>query len=264
MMRLAALQMVARPGDVAANLALIEDAAAEAARRGARLLVAPELALPGYGAGDAIPGLAEPSDGPQATALSRIAREHDVAVVAGFAERAEGAVYNAALLARPDGSRAVYRKCHLYGDYERSCFTPGDRMPGVLELDGLRLGILICYDAEFPETVRRLALAGAELIVVPTALPESAHASFIAEKVMPVRAFENQVALVYANHAGSDGRFAYAGRSCIVMPDGRDAARASTSRAELLISDYDPSAYRASRHENPYLADRRSDLFGVP
>lgn len=260
-MRLAAFQMVARPGDVAANLALIEGAAAEARERGAHLLVAPELALTGYGAGDAIRALAEPADGAQVTALSRIAEKHGVAIVAGLAERAEGVIYNSAMLALPDGSHVVYRKCHLYGDYERALFAPGGRMPEVVALDGLQLGILVCYDVEFPEAVRKLAIAGADLIVVPTALPESGHAAFIAERLVPVRAFENQVALVYANHAGSDGRFAYAGRSCIVMPDGQDAARASASKTELIVADYDPSAYAASRMENPYLADRRIDLF---
>jgi predicted amidohydrolase len=119
------------------------------------------------------------------------------------------------------------------------------------------VGLLVCYDVEFPETVRALALAGADLVAVPTALPEGDHAAFIAERLVPVRAFENQIAVVYANQAGADRRFAYAGRSAIVTPDGMDAARAGPAGAALIVADYDPAAFAASRAANSYLADRR-------
>ena len=78
---------------------------------------------------------------------------------------------------------------------------------------------------------------------------------------MPARAFENGIAIVYADHAGGDERFPYAGRSCIVMPDGSEGARAPADGPALLIADYQPDAYAASRSINPYLDDRRSDLF---
>jgi predicted amidohydrolase len=260
-MRIAALQMRAVPGDVAANLGMVAEAAAEAARGGAEILVAPELATTGYGAGDAILDLAEPVGGPQIMTLADAAAAHGIAIVCGFAERAGGTVYNSAALITPDGRRTVYRKCHLYGGYERKLFTPGSNAPGLVELGRLRLGLLICYDVEFPESVRRLAVRGADLIVVPTALPESEHAAFIAERVVPVRAFENQVALVYANHAGADALFTYAGRSCIALPDGTDAARASAGASELIVADYEPARFVACREANPYLADRRADLF---
>ncbi len=98
-MRLAAFQMVARMGDVAANLAMIADAAAEASRRGAALLVAPELATTGYGAGDLIRSLAEPADGPQVASIARMAAVNNITVVAGFAERVGERIYNSAVLA---------------------------------------------------------------------------------------------------------------------------------------------------------------------
>ena len=260
-MRIAAFQMQARAGDVEANLAMIGDAAVEARARGAELLVLPELATTGYGAGEAIRALAEPADGRQVAALARTARDKKIALVAGFAERAGAAIYNSAILLTPDGDCSLYRKCHLYGAYERNLFAPGDRTPGVIALGALRVGMLICYDVEFPEAVRRLALDGGELILVPTALPDTPEAAFIAEKVLPVRAFENGVAVVYAGHAGRDERFAYAGRSCIAMPDGSDAARAPPSGAAILVADYEPARYAACRAANPYLADRRVDLF---
>ena len=87
---------------------------------------------------------------------------------------------------------------------------------------------MICYDVEFPEMIRHLALSGADLVLVPTALPASEHAAFIARSIIPVRAFENQVFVAYANHAGRDDAFAYAGLSGIAAPDGSDELRSAT------------------------------------
>ena len=154
----------------------------------------------------------------------------------------------------------MYRKCQLYGAYEKALFTPGDAAPTPTQLGGIMVGLLICYDVEFPELAGRLATSGAEIVLVPTALPESMQAAFIAEKIVPVRAFENQIAIAYANHTGQDGRFIYAGRSCIVMPDGADGARAGVSGAGVILADYDLQAYSLSRLANPYREDRRVDL----
>ncbi len=260
-MRIAVFQMVARKGDVAANLAMIADAVAEASGRGANVIVAPELATTAYGSGDRIRSLAEPADGAQVAALAAMATRNHIAVVAGFAEREGERIYNSALVAQPTGKRTIYRKCHLYGDYERALFTPGDRAPAVFELGGLKAGILICYDVEFPEAVRHLALAGAELVLVPTAQPDTPDAPFIAGKLVPVRAFENGIAIAYADHAGGDDRFAYAGRSCIALPDGSDGARAPAGGSAVIVADYAPERFTATRATNPYLRDRRSDLF---
>ena len=121
--------------------------------------------------------------------------------------------------------------------------------------DGLKLGFLICYDVEFPENVRRLARAGAELVVVPTALPAEPFANFIATRVVPVRAFENQIFVAYANHAGHDSRFSYAGLSSVAAPDGACLAAAADDAPALIFADLDPAAYEASRRANSYLVD---------
>ena len=258
-MRIAAFQMKANPGDVAGNLARIDAAAAEAGSRGTDILVAPELAVPGYGAGDAFSQLAEPANGAQVSALRDSAMRHAIAIVAGFAERDGGHIYNSAVLADPAGRSSVYRKRNLYGAYEKTHFAAGAAAPSLFDTAGIRVGMLICYDVEFPECVRALALAGAELVLVPTALPEGPHADFIAEKMVPVRAFENQIAIAYANYAGGDRRFTYAGHSCIVMPDGADAARATATEPALIFADYEPAVFAASRAANSYLADLRDE-----
>jgi predicted amidohydrolase len=261
MMRLALLQMESVAGNTVANLDRIGAAAREASAAGAACLVVPELAVTGYGGGEAILRLAEPADGPQVAALARIAAETGVAVVAGFAEAADGIVYNSAVAVTPDGRRHVYRKLHLYGDYEKRLFRAGDAAPAVFELAGLRVGVLICYDVEFPETVRHLALAGVDLVLVPTALPAGDHAAFIATRIIPVRAFENQVFVAYANHAGNDGAFAYAGLSGVAAPDGSDLVRAAETGSAVLVADIEPGAFAAARAANPYLTDRRTGFW---
>src|SRR5690606_1576409 len=145
-MKLAALQMQAVAGEPDANLSRIERAAREAAAKGADLLVAPELAVTGYGAGEAIRSLAEPVDGPAVARLNAIARETGLALVAGFAEAADGAVWNSAVFV--DGTRdpLVYRKSHLYADYEKNLFRPQKPSNAIVEHRGTRLGLLICYD----------------------------------------------------------------------------------------------------------------------
>ena len=257
-MRIAALQMRAVAGDPAANLARIERAAVEAAAAGAVLLIAPELAVTGYGAGEAIRDLAEGADGPAVARLAAIAAEAGVSIVSGIAERAGDAVYNSAVLVDDTGSRLVYRKSHLYGPYERTLFRPGRAAAATAEIGGVKAGLLICYDVEFPENVRRLAQDRVDLVIVPTALPATGHGAFIAEKMVPVRAFENQVFVAYVNHCGADERFAYAGLSAIVAPDGTMLAQAGAAEEALLVADIDPAAFAASRAANTYLYDLRS------
>lgn len=254
-MKIAVLQMKAEAGDVAANLARIERAAKEAAASGAGLLIAPELAVTGYGAGEAFLAVADPAIGSVSESLFRIARENGIAIVAGFAEAAGADVFNSALFTDGQGKLSVYRKSHLYGDYERRWFKAAAPSTVLVEHGGLKFGMLICYDVEFPENVRRLALAGADLVVVPTALPKGASGSFIAQHMIGVRAFENQAFVAYVNHCGEDGLFSYAGLSRIAAPDGTMLAEAADVGEALLFADIRPGDYARSRAENTYLAD---------
>ena len=169
-MRLAVYQGPGASGDVPANLATVRRVAAEAASQGVRLVVFPELFVTGYNLGPRLRELAEPRGGPSLAEVSGAAAAAGIAILVGFCERADERLFNGAALVERDGRQlAVHRKCHLYGATERALFTPGDALT-LAELDGLRLGVLICYDVEFPEAARTLALAGAELIAVPTAL----------------------------------------------------------------------------------------------
>ncbi|GAA4927977.1 carbon-nitrogen hydrolase family protein [Streptomyces coeruleoprunus] len=258
-LRTALLQSSGQLGDVAANLKVLDEAAARAAATGAGLLVAPEMFLTGYAIDADTHRLAEPADGPSAEAVAAVAVRHGLAVAYGYPERDGDRVYNAAQLIGADGTRlANYRKTHLFGDFETTWFTPGDRPVVQADVDGLRVGLMICYDVEFPENVRAHALAGTDLLLVPTALMHPAEV--VAEAVVPVRAFENQLYIAYANRTGPEGDFEFVGLSALAGPDGTARARAGRGE-ELVTGDADPDLLRASRAENPYLRDRRPALY---
>lgn len=258
-MKIALFQGPQHGADPAVHLAVLAEVAARAREHGARLMIAPELFVTGYRIGDdTIRELAEPADGAAAERVAEIARESGLALLYGYPERDGDAIYNAAQLIDRDGRRvANHRKTHLFGDAERHVFTAGDG-PTVAELDGLRIGVLICYELEFPENARLLALAGVDLIAVPTALMQPYAA--VARTLVPARALENQVFVAYANRCGSERDYDYVGASCIVAPDGHELARAGGSEA-LLVATLDRDVLAESRRLNPYLHDRRPDLY---
>ncbi|UUU20652.1 carbon-nitrogen hydrolase family protein [Streptomyces sp. DSM 40750] len=259
-MRTALLQSSGRPGSVVGNLKVLDEAAGRAAAGGAGLLVAPEMFLTGYAIGDDIGRLAEAADGDSADAVADIAGRHGIAIAYGYPERAGETVFNSAQLISADGIRlADYRKTHLFGCFERDHFTPGEQPVVQAELGGLRIGIMICYDVEFPENVRAHALAGTDLLVVPTA--QMHPFQFVAESMIPVRAFENQMYVAYVNRVGREGEFEFVGLSTLVGPDGVARTRAGRHE-ELVLADVDPALLAASREANPYLNDRRPGLYG--
>ncbi|WP_405739318.1 carbon-nitrogen hydrolase family protein [Streptomyces sp. NBC_00028] len=258
-MRTALLQSSGRPGSVDGNLKVLDEAAGRAAAAGAGLLSAPEMFLTGYAIGDDIARLAEPADGEGADAVAEIAVRHGVAVAYGYPEASSGAVFNSAQLISATGDRlANYRKTHLFGCFERDHFTPGEQHVVQAELNGLTVGLLICYDVEFPENVRAHALAGTDLLVVPTA--QMHPFQFVAESMIPVRAFESQMYVAYVNRVGQEGEFEFIGLSVLAGPDGVARARAGRDE-QLVFADADPTFLAASREANPYLRDRRPELY---
>ncbi|MBB3266976.1 putative amidohydrolase [Azospirillum sp. OGB3] len=258
-MRLTLFQADAEPGAPHRNLDRLERAAAEAADRGSALLVGPEMGLTGYDIGaEAVRALAEPADGPMAARVAAIARRHGVAILYGYPERgADGAVHNAAQLIGADGRPLLnQRKAHLYGDLDRNAFAPGGDSFPTAEVGGLRVGVAICYDVEFPELVRRHALAGVDVLLVPTALMTPYEV--VATTILPARAFENGIFVAYANRCGREGTLRYCGLSSVAAPDGSVLARADDGEA-LLTVDLDPALRQVGTH----LADRRPDLYGA-
>jgi predicted amidohydrolase len=258
-MRLALLQSRGTPGDVQANLEAVRRAAQAAVTVGAGLLVTPETFLTGYDIGRArLRRLAAPD----ASEVGEIAAAAGVAIVCGWVERDGDLVHNAATLFDAEGRALLtHRKVHLYGDVDRDAFDPGGEALAVAELDGVRIGLLICFDVEFPEAVRALALEGAQLVVVPTSL--MAPYDVVARTLVPARAAENQLFVAYCNRVGREGpTFDYIGQSCLAGPGGELIAVAGREEERLLIADVDPAEIRAARAQFSYLAERRPALYG--
>eukprot|EP01132_Coremiostelium_polycephalum_P013857 gene13857-16856_t len=229
----------------------------------ADLLVLPEMFLTGYNIGvEAVGALAETQDGPSAQSIAALAKNSGVAILYGYPERgADGQIYNAVQLIDANGQRLCnYRKTHLFGDLDNSMFSAGDDDFPLVELNGWKLGFLICYDLEFPENTRRLALAGAELILVPTA--NMVPFDFVADVTVRARAFENQCYVAYANYCGQEGEIQYCGQSSIAAPDGQRIAQAGLDEA-LIVGTLDRQLMVDSRAANRYLLDRRPELYGA-
>ena len=260
-MRIALYQCPPLPLDIDANLTRLARQAEAAAQQGAQLLVCPEMFLTGYNIGAAaVQRLAQPADGAAARQIAGIARHTGVAIAYGYPERGEdGQLYNAAQLIDAHGNRlGNYRKTHLFGDLDKNMFSAGtDHFP-LIELDGWRLGLLICYDVEFPEAVRHLALAGAGLIVVPTA--NMVPFDFVCEVTVRARAFENQCYLAYVNYCGREDTVHYCGLSSLNGPDGSRPALAEQDE-QLLIADMQPQRIKDAKALNDYLGDRRAALY---
>lgn len=260
-MRIAISQTPSHHGHIEASLAVMRQTAAAALAQGAGLVIFPEMFLTGYNVGEAVFKLAEPVAGPSSQEAAAIARTAGVALLYGYPERSGDAVYNSALLIDRNGRPlANYRKAHLYGGEEKKLFAAGDALV-TAELDDLNVGILICYDVEFPEAVQALALAGAHLIAVPTALMEPF--GLVARTVVPARAYESQVYVACASLCGKEKNLTYCGLSSIAGPDGHELARAGKDE-ELLVADIDPATVAAVRKNNPILAERRPELYSRP
>lgn len=241
------------------NLEQIEQAARGAAASGACLLVTPEMSVTGYAIWNSIRSMAEPRDGFTSHALLKMARDMNIAIAAGMPELDGGEIYNSVVCALPSGNIHFYRKCHLFGPDERQAFHESTKPSDVFEIGGMKAGLLICYDVEFPEWTRTLALAGAELIIVPTALPRSTANERVSRLMIPTRALENHSTIIYAGLCGSENSTAYQGGTCIVGPSGEDLARAGARPA--LITAEIANVQVPGEQGDPYLKDRRPHLY---
>lgn len=236
-MKIAVYQAPPTDGDVDAALRRLEVQLRAAALAGADVLVAPELYLPGYNRFDLHSKVSEADGAGWRARLSALTKEAGAGLVVGWAERAEGRLWNAATFFDADGTeRAHYRKIQPYGPDEARSFAPGDEYV-VFSVEEHTAGLLICYDIEFPEHARALAMTGVEMLLVPTANP--AGFPHVPEILVRARAAESGVVIAYANYAGTEAGLTYGGGSVIVAPDGTILASAGAGEA-LLIAELPP------------------------
>lgn len=235
----------------------LAEASAQAAGEGASLLVTPEMFLTGYNI--PVPDIHDASIRVDVLRLQELAREIGIGLLIGLPRHEGKYTYNTILFIDQAGEvRAQYRKTHLFGDLDNDRFSPGPALSEVFEWDGWRIGLAICYDIEFPEVARTLALQGAELILVPTANMDPYHS--VCTRLVPARAEENAVYLAYVNQAGPEGDITYCGLSCLCGPDGEDVARAGREPG-LLFAELDQDRVRKARQSQTHLRDRRADLY---
>lgn len=255
-----ALWQTPHPASIDDALHGLDEACAQARAQHAHLLVTPEMALTGYAIGaERLAASAEAADGALALAVAQLARRHGLTIVYGYPERnVHGKPYNAAQAIAPDGTRLMnHRKTHLYGDLDRAQFSAGDVVAHAFEWRGWRLGLLICYEVEFPETVRLLALQGVDAVLVPTANMEPFDE--VQRVLLPARALENRMFIAYANACGAEAGLVYNGLSLVCAPDGRPLWQADR-RATLHVSTLGRQALGVARTTSP-LPDRRPALY---
>ena len=241
----------------------LADAVSDAKHQHLDLLVCQELFMSGYNVGDTLLDVAEEITGSYMQKVMALAKDNQTAIVYGYPEKHEGKLYNSAVCISSTGEvLGNHRKLMIPPGFEREYFSTGNSYT-FFTLNGVRCSILICYDAEFPESVRAVAEAGAELVIVPTALVEQWES--VALQLMPTRAFENGVWIMYANHAGTENGFKYAGKSCILTPVGKDAARAPLTES-VITATIDTSQVKSAQERLPYLKEVKelSNIFLNP
>lgn len=245
--------------DPRANLDSIRALTEKAQARGARLIVFPEYSAfftPGLGPASVAAG--EPLDGPFVTGLAELASQHDVWLVAGMLETAmSDRVHNTVVALDPSGElAAVYRKLHLYdafGQKESDWVVPGDHTdPPVFELDGITVGLQTCYDVRFPEVTRRLADAGAELVLIPSEWVRGPLKEHHWRTLVTARALENTVYVAAPDQAPPIG----AGNSMIVDPMGVELATVGEN-TEVALAWVSRERLAKVREVNPALRLRR-------
>lgn len=255
-------------GSTSANLELIAKSLRESVGRGADLVVFPELATSGYTfRSKAEVALAAMSQGHACFEKWRsiLAGSTALALV-GFPERTEdGRLHNSAALVSSEGILTVYRKTHLWGE-EGRWFQPGNAPAPIVDTASGRLGVLICYDLEFPEMTRDLGLRGADLVAVPTNWPRFEHP----ENERPaeignamVMARLNRVFIACCDRTGSERGVDWTGGTCVIDPDGWVLAERSRRDLGLVAATVDlPRARdKAVGDANDVFADRRPELY---
>ena len=267
--RLAVVQSDCRLADLAGNTAMVVRKLHAAADAGAELVLFPECVLSGYGFGSRAETLAaaEEIPGPGTLAVAEACAARKVWCVFGLLERAGNNLFNSLSAVGPAGYVGRYRKTHLPLVGADRFTDPGDDPPPVYELAGLRVGLGICFDGGFPEFPRLLALAGADLIALPTNWADKALAT--ATYVPPARALENAVYFAACNRVGTESGFHYIGRSSVFDPAGVKLAGAEHDREDVLFATIDPARARDKRVVNTpgeYEVDRvnwrRPELYG--
>lgn len=258
-LKVAIVQMKSEQGNTTVNLERGVEFIKEAADHGAKIVCLPELCYGGYHLpSEEMQRVAEPQDGPFVQTLSKLAIEKGVYIIAGYAESVDipGRMYNSAIFIDDKGKTiGNMRKVNAWGE-EKLKFREGNKFP-VYDTPIGKIGIMICYDVEFPEPARIMALKGAELVFVPAVWSIPAERRWDVD--LAGNALFNLMFFAGANPVG-DGA---CGKSQVVGPDGVVRAKASEAEEEILYCDIDLNEVVSTRSRLPYLNDFKEDTFSM-
>ncbi len=192
--------------------------------------------------------------------LSESCKKFDMHIVSGFNERLDNNLYNSAVYVSPNGYIGKYQKLHLFNT-EKDFFKPGRCGLPVFQLNGLVIGIQICFDWMYPEAWRILTLKNADIICHPSNLVLPG----LAQKAVPVHAMINRVFTITANRIGSEGNLTFTGSSTIANTKGEILTQASKNQEEILIVDINPeeSKNKWITQKNHILDDRRPQDYQI-
>ncbi len=269
MVKFAAVQMEPVLLEPDRNLEKIIHLIYKASNLGAEVIVFPECAISGYGISlDEARTLSEAIPGHATNRISEACRDANCIVVVGMLEKVdEGKIFNTAVLLGPNGLLGKYRKTHLPFLGVDRFVSQGTSLNGPFDTPVGRFGLLICYDLRFPEPIRVLALKGAQVILLPTAWPQTAtlYPEFMAQS----RAAENSLFLVAANRIGEERGTRYLGRSVIAGTNGEKLAEGTNDQEEILMAEIEPNLsknkkriFTPGEYELDLFKDRRPELYG--
>ena len=258
-MQIALVQMeiaLGRPDENRSRVAELVRAAAA----GADLVMLPELWSTGYVLADLLDNLADREGEPSGAFLSGLARACGVWLVGSVADQRDGRVYNHATIYGPDGQRVgAYDKAHLVPMMDEHLYLAPGQQVTVADLGpGVRAGLAICYDLRFPELFRSMALAGAQLMLIPAQWPSQRLQHW--RILLQARAIENQCFILACNRTGRDQANAFPGHSMIIDPWGTILAEGGEGE-EILRAEIDPAQVAEIRRRIPVFRDRRPDLY---
>ena len=240
---------------------------AEARHKGVHVICFPEMNITGFSVKDQIRDAAEPIPGPASDALQQVAQEHQLIILAGLAERgANKQIFASHLVISPHQPLGVYRKLHI-APPEKGIFMPGNRIP-LFEAHGFTYGIQLCYDSHFPDITTRMALAGADLILIPHASPRGRPDKKLRSwmRHLTARAFDNSLYVGACNQSGANHTgMSFPGIALAINPSGELISSDTGDTETILVFDVQRKELdHVRQHRMRYLLpQRRSEIYSI-
>jgi N-carbamoylputrescine amidase len=252
-------------GKIRDNLDRMAVWVAQARQHGAAIICFPELSITGYSTRDEIRGAAIPVSGEVSRHLQQLARDHQITILAGLAQRVEsGDIFASHLVVVPEGTLGVYRKIHI-APPERDVFSPGKTVP-LFEIPGVKFGVQLCYDVHFPELSTCMAVEGADILFMPHAsprgTPEEKYNSWM--RHLTARAFDNGLFIIACNQSGDNQNgLKFPGVAVIIGPDGQVIDKHLSDDDGILVAELNSDDLAAVRNHRMryFLPNRRPDIY---